>query len=433
MDFHHLFVLANIAVMAVAAWLVPLNMVPVFIWLERKGSAVIQDRVGPNRASILGFRLFGMIHNFSDTLKLIMKEDILPEKAHRVAYYAAPALSMTSALLPLMLVPFAAPFPVFGETWRCVVAPTGIGLVLLIALSGLGVFGLFLAGWASRNKLAQLGGLRSAAQTVSYELAVGLAVASLLIAYGTADLSALVEAQGRLLVLGGTAWPLPAWGIFTQPVAFLLFLVGAFAETNRTPFDLPEGDSELVAGYHVEYSSMKFALFFMAEYSHMTVASVVAATLFLGGYEVPLVSTEALRSHPSEVLRVLLFGAATAGAVLAPYLALFGKHRSFDKGRQRELYAYAAASLGVAVGGVALGFLASSWVLPAWMSGPLTAFVQGACLMAKAFFFCWLFVWVRWTIPRFRFDQLMNLGWKLLLPIGLLNVVATALWVSWVR
>jgi NADH-quinone oxidoreductase subunit H len=432
-EFSHLFRLVNIALVAILAWLIPLNMVAIFIWLERKGSAVIQDRIGPNRATILGFRLFGMLHNIADTLKLIMKEDILPEKANRLAYYAAPAISMTVALLPLMLVPFAAPVPILGETFRFAAADVNVGLLLLIALSGLGVFGLFLAGWGSNNKLSLMGGLRSASQMISYELAIGLSVAGLLLVYGTANLSSLVEAQGKMMTFSGTTLPIPAWGIFTQPVGFLLFLVGAFAETNRNPFDLPEGESELVAGYHVEYSSMKFALFFMAEYSHMTVAAVVLATLFLGGYQVPFVATETLRAHPQTVLQVLSFGIAVAGMGFAPLFAILGKHHSGDRGRRLELYVYAAGALLAAVGAILFGVCVSTRVLPEWLPGPLTALVQFVCLMAKAFFFCWLFVWVRWTLPRFRFDQLMSLGWKMLLPLGMLNVAATAAWVVLTR
>ena len=429
----HLFRLVNILAMSVVAWLIPLNMVAIFIWLERKGSAVIQDRTGPNRASILGFRLFGMLHNISDTLKLIMKEDILPAKANRFAYYAAPAISMSVALLPLMLVPFAAPMPLLGETVRFAAADLSVGLLLLIAFSGLGVFGLFLAGWGSNNKLSMMGGLRSASQTISYELAVGLAVVGLLLAYGTADLSVLVEAQGRLLTVAGRTIPIPAWGIFTQPVAFLLFLVGAFAETNRNPFDLPEGESELVAGYHAEYSSMKFALFFMAEYSHMAVASVVTATLFLGGYQVPFVSTETLRAHPREVLQALAFGMVVVGVALGPIFAYLGTRRAYDPGRRLELFAYAAAALGLAVGAFLFGWFIPNWNLPVWLPGPLTALVQFVCLLGKMLFFCWLFVWVRWTLPRFRFDQLMTLGWKILLPLGFLNVAVTAAWVVFAK
>jgi NADH-quinone oxidoreductase subunit H len=432
-DFSHLFRLANIVVVAVVAWLIPLNMVPVFIWLERKGSAIIQDRTGPNRAAILGFRLFGMLHNIADTLKLFMKEDILPARANRLAYYAAPAIAMMVALLPLMLVPFAAPLPLFGETLRFEAAGFGVGLLFLIALSGLGVFGLLLGGWGSNNKLSLMGGLRSASQFISYELAVGLSVVGLLMAYGTADIGKIVEAQGLPLVVGGVTLPVPAWGLFVQPVAFILFLVGAFAETNRNPFDLPEGESELVAGYHVEYSSMKFALFFMAEYSHMTVASVVLATLFLGGYQVPFASTETLRSHPREVLQVLCLGTAVSMSALAAVLAGLGFRRAYDKGRRLEIYAYALGALGLVISALVALWLLPGWTLPSWLPYPLTALVQFACLLGKMLFFCWLFVWVRWTLPRFRFDQLMGLGWKILLPLGLLNVVVTALWVVFAK
>jgi len=427
-EFPHVFRLGNILAMAVVVWLVPLMMVPVFIWLERKGSATIQDRLGPNRASILGIRLFGMLHNIADAVKLFMKEDVLPKRADRLAYYLAPALSMTFALLPLMVVPFAEPLSLWGETLRFVTAPTEVGLLLLLALSGLGVFGVLLAGWGSNNKFSMMGGLRASSQFLSYELGVGLAALGLLMAYGTADVARLVEAQGRDLVVMGRTLPLPAWGILTQPIGFLLFLVGAFAETNRTPFDLPEGDSELVSGFHMEYSSMKFALFFMSEYAHMTVASVVLATLFLGGYQVPFVATETLRSPPKEVLGAWCVGVALGGLFLAPILGILAIKRPYDKGGRRELTLYAAACLVATVGALVILSFLPGWAPPMWVSPALTALTQAACLMAKAFFFCWLFVWVRWTLPRFRFDQLMDLGWRMLLPLGLLNAVATGLY-----
>jgi NADH-quinone oxidoreductase subunit H len=432
MAFPHLFHLVNIFVMAVVAWLVPLLMVPVFIWMERKGSASIQDRLGPNRAAILGFRFFGMLHNIADTVKLLLKENILPSRANRLAFFAGPAISMSVALVPLFVVPFASPLPWGDETVWFQVAGYDVGLLILLAVSGLGVFGLLLGGWGSNNKFSLMGGLRSSSQFLSYELTTALAVVGILMTYGDANLSHIVEAQGRLFVWFGHTLPIPQWGLFLQPIGFLLFLVGAFAETNRTPFDLPEGDSELVGGYHTEYSGMKFALFFMAEYSHMMVASIVLSTLFLGGYQVPFASTEVLRSHPREILYALTGGMAVAGLALGALFFAMGRHKGYEKGFARyEMYVYAFSMLALAVLS-----LASFWFLPGlhppvWLPGPLAALTQFACLMAKAMFFCWLFVWVRWTLPRFRFDQLTGLGWRILLPLGLANVALTAAWVVW--
>jgi NADH-quinone oxidoreductase subunit H len=264
---------------------------------------------------------------------------------------------------------------------------------------------------------------------LSYELSVALAVVGILMTYGDANISHIVEAQGQPWVWLGHPLPLPPWGLFTQPIGFVLFLVGSFAETNRNPFDLPEGESELVGGYHTEYSSMKFALFFMAEYSHMTVASVVLATLFLGGYQVPFVPTEVLRSHPREILWVFAALAVVAGLALGSLFTAMGIHKPYEKGfRRNEMYVYAGGVFGLALTALVAACFLPGADLPSWLPGPLTVLTQVACLMSKALFFCWLFVWVRWTLPRFRFDQLMGLGWKVLLPLGLVNVALTGIW-----
>ncbi len=421
------FTLINIAVMAVVAWSVPLTMVPIFIWLERKGSAVIQDRVGPNRAEILGFRLFGFLHNITDVVKLLMKEDILPARTQRLYFLLGPFLSMMVALLPLAVVPFATPLPWGGHVARFQVADWDLGLLFILAVSSVGVFAIILGGWSSNSKYALMGSLRSSAQMISYELSVGLAVMGVLMVFGEANLLTIVEAQGRPLDLFGYHLPLPNWGLFLQPVGFILFLVGSFAETNRNPFDLPEGDSELVAGYHLEYSSMKFALFFMAEYSNMAVAALVIATLFLGGYQVPFAPAEVLRENPKGILWVLSGLMMAGGAALGTLLLILGKKRaSFETGVHRwELFLYSLAAYAAALAGLGLALSLPSLVIPTWLPGPLSVLAQFASLMAKALFLCWLFVWVRWTLPRFRYDQLMGLGWKLMLPLALLNVAVT--------
>ncbi len=304
-DSNQLFTLINITVMTVVAWLIPLQFIPVFIWLERKGSAIIQDRIGPNRAEILGFRLFGMIHNFADVVKLMMKENIVPTHVNRFYFILAPFWSMAVSLLPLLVIPLAAPIAWGEHTVHFQAADLGVGILFILSITSMGVFGVMLAGWSSNNKFSLLGGIRSSAQMISYELSMGLAIVGLLMVYQDVKLSSIVETQGRLLTVWGHTLPLPNWGIFLQPVGFLLFLVASFAETNRNPFDLAEGESELVAGYHVEYSSVKFALFFMAEYSNMVVAAFVISTLFFGGYQVPFVSTASLTQNPKLTLGIL--------------------------------------------------------------------------------------------------------------------------------
>jgi len=415
--------------MVVVMWLTPLQFIPFFIWLERKGSAIIQDRIGPNRAEILGFRLFGMIHNFADVIKLLMKENITPSQANRFYFLLAPFWSMTVALLPLLVIPLAAPIEVMGHAIRFQAADFGVGVLYILSITSMGVFGVILAGWASNNKFSLLGGIRSSAQMVSYELSMGLAVVGLLMVYQGVKIDEIVNSQGGFLDFAGHTLPLPHWGIFMQPVGFLLFLVSAFAETNRNPFDLAEGESELVAGYHVEYSSMKFALFFMAEYANMVVASFVISTLFLGGYQVPYVPTPVLLQHPQAVFQILCLMIIGGGGAFGVLVSIRGgSQKALYKGMKGlESKILAGAGFGAAL--LALGFLATFLNGPfaPWASPVLAALLQMLCLLTKVLFFCWLFVWVRWTLPRFRYDQLMNMGWKVMLPLALLNLVVTGL------
>ncbi len=413
--------------MTVVAWIVPLQFVPVFIWLERKGSAIIQDRIGPDRTGILGFRLFGMVQNFADVVKLLMKENIVPANVNRFYFMLAPFWAMTVSLLPLLVVPFAAPLDFAGRTVRFQAADPGVGLLYILSITSMGVFGIILAGWSSNNKFSLLGGLRSSAQMISYELSMGLAMVGILMVYQDVRMSSIVEAQGRLLTAWGHTLPLPHWGIFLQPLSFLLFLVASFAETNRNPFDLAEGESELVAGFHVEYSSVKFSLFFMAEYSNMVVAAFVIATLFLGGYQVPFASTETLRQNPQLTLSLLcLLVALLKGTAGLIFYKIGNRQRHLYAGVKRaEPFLFSGLCFAVALAALALLAMGLTMGLPAWMNGVLTVFLQVLCLSLKVLFFCWLFVWVRWTLPRFRYDQLMKMGWKLMLPLALLNLLVT--------
>jgi NADH-quinone oxidoreductase subunit H len=413
------FTLLNIAVMVVVMWAIPLNLIPFFIWLERKGSAIIQDRIGPNRAEILGFRLFGLIHNFADVLKLLFKENITPAGAHRFYYLLAPFWSMTLSLLPLLLIPLAAPFTLGERRVVFQAADLNMGLLFILAITSLGVFGVILAGWASNNKYSLMGGLRSSAQMISYELSMGLSVVGLLMVFKSVRVGDIVQAQAG------------AWGILLQPVGFLLFLTAAFAETNRNPFDLAEGESELVAGYHIEYSSVKFALFFMAEYANMVGASFLLATLFLGGYQVPFATTEVLQANPGAVLAVLLLLGACAGALGGWILRKRAKQQETLHQGVKRLEPYLLSWIGFAKAVAALALLAAFWAglfsLPPWAPPVLAALLQVTCLLLKVLFFCWLFVWVRWTLPRFRYDQLMDLGWKVMLPIAMVNLLLTGI------
>lgn len=330
---------------------VVLTLVPVLIWWERKGAAYIQDRRGPNRANIAGIRLGGFIHNFADALKLFFKEDIIPARAHKIIYVMAPALAVFVTLSVAAVIPFAAPAR-FGDTIiKFQIADLNIGVLYIAAIASLSVYSVLLAGWSSGSGYSLLGGIRASSQMISYEVAMGLALIGVIIYAGTVRLDEIVALQGVV------PWD---WNFCRQPLACLIFLICLFAEANRNPFDLPEGESELVAGYHTEYSSMKFALFFMAEYAHMAVGSMIFVALFWGGWQVPFLSTEALNNF---------------------------------------------------------------WTYPLF-----TVIVHLGAFLVKVLFWCWFFIWVRWTLPRFRFDQLMRLGWTVLLPLALINLVITAIW-----
>ncbi len=313
-------------------------------WVERRVSAIIQFRLGPNRVGP-----FGLFQPIADGIKFLMKDETLPAGSHRPLFLLAPVIAFVTALCAFAVVPFGPIVELFGYTVNLVILDLDGGMLFALAATSLGVYGIVCAGWASRSKYALMGGLRSSAQMVSYELALGLAAVSVFLVNGTLRPTEIVAAQA------GWFWN---WNVFAgfQLLGFLLFMIAGYAETNRLPFDLPEAESELVAGYHTEYSSMKFSMFFMAEYIAMMTMSALAVTLYLGGF------------HP----------------------------------------------------GFPTGDLAG-W--PLWG-------LQIAAFTGKVGFFMFLFVWVRWTLPRFRYDQLMDLGWKRLFPLALANLAMTALLVA---
>ena len=310
--------------------------------LERKVAGWIQDRLGPNRVGP-----GGLLQPAADGLKNIMKEETYPGAAYKPLFILAPALSFIPALMTMAVIPFGAPW---YSRWGVIdmsIAPLPIGFLYILAITSLGVYGIVLAGWSSNNKYALLGGLRSSAQMISYEIAMGMATIPVLLLSGNVSLSAIVAQQTS------GAWPF-AWNIFGTTVAFFIFFVSAFAETNRLPFDLPEAESELIAGYHSEYSAMKFSMFFIAEYANMVTASALMATLFFGGWDIPF-----------------------------------------------TLWDNYAHSL-------------------------VASLVTAVFFFVKILTFVFIFMWVRWTLPRFRYDQLMALGWKVLLPLVLAYIVVMA-------
>ncbi|MCA9322400.1 MAG: NADH-quinone oxidoreductase subunit H [Planctomycetes bacterium] len=410
---------------AALPWLVLLQMIPVMIFLERKGSALIADRVGPNRTFIpgLGLRLAGMVQNFADVVKLLTKEEFIPNHVNRRLYLIAPMLSLFIALMVGSVIPFTPIMALEAGDYQIQGISANIGLLFVLGISSVGVYAVTLAGWASNNKYALMGALRASAQMISYELSMGLAVVGLFMVFGNASLGSMVESQsGTWLAI------LPRWGVFLQPIGFVLFLIAGFAETNRNPFDLAEGESEIV-GFHVEYGGVKFALFFMAEYIHIVVISLLLATCYFGGYQLPWVSAQTLADPgtAATVAKLLLVGTIIVACVIG--LQLIKWHLT-----NRKVWKDSRRNEGVVLS-VLFGWapaLTALLVFIFWdgdfardggaILGGLIGFLT---LMVKTLFFCWLFVWVRWTLPRFRYDQLMALGWKLLVPVGLANILLT--------
>ncbi len=347
------------AVKAVVVALTLLQVVPLMVWLERRGSAVMQKRLGPNRLGPLG-----LFQGIADGIKAVFKEDNPPAHVHKFFYRLAPVVCLIPAYMTFAVIPFASSITIGGYVINFQIADLNVGFLYIFSIASLGVYGIIMAGWSSNNKYSLLGSLRSSAQMISYELSLGLSVIGILMIFSSVRLGDIVLQQGELLLQLGPL-SIPKWGFFVQPVGFLIFLVSAYAETNRLPFDLPEGESEIVAGYHLEYGSMHFALFMMAEYINMTVAAALTVTLFFGGWQ-------------------MLPGMPALHSLLVENLGLVG--------------------------------LASDAVR--------VLFELGSFVMKTAFFL-WLFVWVRWTLPRFRYDQLMDLGWRVMLPLSLLNIFVT--------
>jgi NADH-quinone oxidoreductase subunit H len=364
------FLIASIIKILGMTLLVIMPLVALCSLAERKVSAFIQDRVGPNRtgipATILGAKkdipLFGLIQPLADGLKFFLKEDLTPKHVRKFFFWLAPALTMVPALLTVAVLPFGSYLNFGGsEPVKMVIADLNVGPLFTFAIASLGVYGIVIAGWASNSKYSFLGGVRSSSQMISYEISMGLSIIPVLMVFGELNLGKIVaeqDANGWLLLpMWGEGWSWQRWLLLVPMViSFIIFTVAVFAETNRMPFDLPECETELVAGYHTEYSSMKFAMFFMGEYAAMIIGSGLVVTLFLGGWSIPFV--------PS------------------------GE------------------------------FAKSNW----WMG-----FLHMGCFLTKVVAFIFFFMWVRWTLPRFRFDQLMKLGWVFFFELALANVFLTAL------
>jgi NADH-quinone oxidoreductase subunit H len=359
-------------------------------WVERKVIAHIQVRPGPYRVGP-----HGLLQPLADVIKLITKEDLLPPYVNKPLYLLAPFLAITMALLSISVIPFGPEISVAGYKTYMQLTDLNIGVVFVLAVSSMGVYGIALAGWASNNKYSLLGGLRSSAQMISYELPLSMAIASPLLLSNTLSLRTLVTRQS-----GGILH----WNLFPQIIAFFIFLIAAFAETNRVPFDLPEAENELVAGFHTEYSSMKFASFFMAEYSNMITVSSMATLLFLGGWDAP---------WPAQ------YGSSLVPAVIFAAAGLIALYHGINYSRKRDKYT-------LPVFGVIFLIIAAVFLLPIVQSWLLPLF----WFCAKTGSILFLYMWIRGTLPRFRYDQLMGFTWKFLFPVAVLNLLVTAFLVA---
>ena len=403
---------------------VPLCFIAVCVWIERRGCAFIQDRSGPNRANIFGFRAGGLVQNLADAIKLITKEDVIPGHIKQKFYFVlAPVIVFTISLISFAAVPFADTLVINGKQYIMQGIPTDLGILWFLAIAGFGVYGIILAGWSSHNKYGVLGGLRAAAQVISYEIPMGLAIVSALIVYGTVNLTEIAQFQGQLLF-----GFIPMWGVILQPIGAIIFIVAAFAETNRTPFDLAEGESELVAGFHVEYSSMKFGMFFMGEYVAMFTSSALIVTLYFGGFQIPWFSTETLVKYAIPVAILIMLAMPVFAKLFTYWISKNNKshYERADDPRVREANVYIKAIWGIVIALEIVLFIYLITVSGGAADRILVTILQIITFLVKTTLMCFVYVWVRWTLPRFRYDQLQRLGWQTLLPLSLLNIFVTS-------
>ncbi len=413
-----------IAIRVAFSAFVPLCFVAVCVWMERRGAGFIQDRSGPNRASIFGFRAAGLVQNLSDGIKLAFKEDLISDHIqHKFFFVIAPVIVFFTAVASFAVVPFADTLVLDGKSYIMQGIPLDLGILWFLALAGFSVYGIILAGWSSSNKYGILGSLRSAAQVISYEIPMGLAIISLLVVYGTVNLNEMARFQGQLLF-----GFIPMWGAILQPLGLIIFVVAAFAECNRTPFDLAEGESELVAGFHVEYSAMKFAIFFMGEYVAMFASSAIIVTLFFGGYQIPFLSTETLISYAKPVALLVMIAMPVimyffSGWIRRSNVSHYPREND-PRVFEANVYIKCFWGLIIILELLLLVILFSSSGGSA--AGIFVALLQICTLLLKVTLMIFVFIWVRWTLPRFRYDQLQKLGWQTLLPLALLNIFITS-------
>ena len=342
---------------------VVLNLGGILTWVERKQSAIMQDRIGANRASIFGIRAMGLLHPIADAVKMLTKEDFMPTHADRLLFVLAPFVSVFFALAAFASIPFGDTLTVAGRTIELQAVTLNVGILYVLAMLSLGVYGLMMAGWASANNYALLGGQRAAALMISAEIAIGASLMGVVMVYGSLNMQDITRAQGQPLLpqLFGS-W-IPAWGILTQPLAFVIFLTAGIAATKRIPFDMPEGESEII-GYFVEYSGMKFGMFAMADFLETVVIAGMSTAMFLGGWQIPYLQS---------------------------------------------------------------GGFAFPWGQSVALPALLVTVLQVGAFLTKVVVMIWFLMLVRWTLPRFRYDQAMRLGWLGLFPLCILNLIVTAI------
>ena len=409
----------------VIALVVSLVFVPILVWMERRVAGFIQDRLGPNRCHIGGVRLGGIVQSFADMLKLVFKEDYRPNSVkEKMIFTLSPVIVFVTAYLSFMVIPFADDLSIDGKTYIMQALPMEFGLLWILAFAGLGVYGLMLGGWASNNKYSLLGGIRAAAQVISYEAVMGLSLISMLIVYSSIHLGDMVRFQGQLI------WGfIPAWGIIIQPVASILFIITAFAETNRAPFDIAEGESEIVGGFHTEYSAMRFGLFFVGEYIAMGAASALIVTLFFGGYQIPWLNTDALKENIEIIFIAIMIIVPIVSYFFAGWIKKNNVWLKEDDVRNKETRWLIIGLIGINI--LLVSSLALFLLLGLGENGTNISVVvlQVITFIVKLLMMNFFFIWVRWTLVRFRYDQLQNLAWKVLLPIAIANVFITGIFV----
>jgi len=407
--------------------LLALLTIPVLVWLERRVAGLIQDRLGPNRTNVFGFRLGGVVQSFADVVKLLLKEEYYPShiKTGKWLFMLAPIITFSMALLAFMAIPFADTMVIDGESLRVGALPIDFGVLWYLAISAIGVLGVIFGGWLSHNKYSLLGAARAGSMVISYELPLGLSIIAFIITYDTVDFNAMVQFQS------GTFFGfLPSWGILVQPLASIILIVALFAETNRNPFTVAEGESEIVAGFMTEYTAMKFAMYFMGEYVAMNTASAVIITMIFGGYGIPWVSTEMLLENFSIFAISIMFVIPIIVTILIKWMRKNNCVRptvSTDGGRDFETKVLTIVMIGMTFLVEAILIYLAFLTDNALANNIAITLFQIVVFVVKLMMFNIFFIIIRWTVPRFRYDQVQKLGWYYLLPLALLNIFITAI------